>query len=139
MTEFYLNKDLRKIKIASYIGAIVFFTIYMFIIKNDQYHKYMSIFYIFYFILIIFIEYKNYNNVLLNIKNNKLNIKWRSSLKKKQIDINNINEINLTKDKLRIKNNSATTLQYTISDFQNEQRKNLLNFFKSNFNNVTIN
>jgi len=134
MKEFYLNKNYSKIRFISYISILLFIILYFFLIQNN---KYFGFLYVFYFLLLIFLEYTNYNNVIISLENENLKIIWQNSFKKKYIDINKITNINLTKDFLQIEANE--NYKYIISTFKNEQRKKLLTFFKSNFNNVTIN
>ncbi len=135
MKEFYLKKPCRKLRIIYYVVllALLVYSLFTFN-KIDFFYIYMTV----YASIAVLLEFKQYNNISIHINKDILHIKWRGSFKRIKKDIQDIKEVNLSKNKLKIISNSDTT-EYKISDFTNEQRHNLLTFFKTNFSNVTIN
>jgi len=137
---FKLKKTYNKYLISSSLLLAMAYLIVMLTKKNSDFFDEM--FYVLMSLSLIItsiLELKQYYNLIIRINNNYMKIKWLKTFKQSQININTIKEINITKEELKIQNQEGIINKFNLLDFKNEQRKNLLNFFKSNFDNVTIN
>jgi len=137
---FKLKKTYNKFLISSSLLLAMAYLVVMFTKKDNDFFDEM--FYVLISLSLIttaILELKQYNNLIIRIDDNYVKIKWLKTFKQSQINIDVIKEINITKGELKIQNQEGLINKFNIIDFKNEQRKRLLTFFKSNFDNVTIN
>jgi len=139
---FILDARLRKKQMRT--GVFFILISFIFLIANFfRTEKDIPLLFLMYLIQgfsFVLLAYRHYYETTVQIKNNELIVKWTNSFKKKKFNADAIKNIDINRIFLSIYSENEEDYKYSLQNFENDKRKELLSFLRESFSNkLTVN